>query len=150
MIEDRSNDRPFYRDVSRLLLQNQSFGRFDEDDENQLNSSIDTDLANTITLEMRKSLVSNNDCPALLDKGNFSDTRITVSSKDEIESLFTRSTLASSYAIVRLMPGFSKDTRSAVLCLTFGPTAHGASATFFLVRGSDGWKVKWHRYTRYA
>lgn len=42
------------------------------------------------------------------------------------------------------LPAYSKDGRTAVVRFAFGPTAHGATATYLLTKAEGGWKVtKW-------
>jgi hypothetical protein len=42
------------------------------------------------------------------------------------------------------LPAYSKDGRMAVVRFLFGPTPHGASATYLLTKRDGGWKVtKW-------
>lgn len=48
------------------------------------------------------------------------------------------------------LPGYSKDRARAVLRIRFGPSAHGASATFFLVKEGYAWIVRWRRLAYYA
>lgn len=50
---------------------------------------------------------------------------------------------AKAYAHVWL-PGYSKDGSTAVVRLSFGPTPHGATATYLLTKTDSAWKVtKW-------
>ena len=46
------------------------------------------------------------------------------------------------------LPGYSKDGNTAVVKVVFGPTAHGATATYLLINQDGRWKVKW-RTTAY-
>jgi hypothetical protein len=39
------------------------------------------------------------------------------------------------------LPAYSSDGRTAVVRFSFGPTAHGATATYLLARGVGGWRV---------
>jgi hypothetical protein len=49
------------------------------------------------------------------------------------------------------LPGYSADGRQAIVCLSFGPTAHGATATYLLERSAAGtWKVVWRDAAYYA
>jgi hypothetical protein len=48
------------------------------------------------------------------------------------------------------LPGYSKDAKQAVIRFWFGPTAHGATATYLLVKQNHQWKVKWHSLAFYA
>jgi hypothetical protein len=52
--------------------------------------------------------------------------------------------------VVTWLPGFSKDGRAAVLRASFGPTAHGATVTYMLVKKSEHWEVVWRRVAYYA
>ena len=49
------------------------------------------------------------------------------------------------------LPGFTADGGHAVLRFVFGPTPHGATATYLLRRQGDGsWVVVWRKLTYYA
>ena len=47
-------------------------------------------------------------------------------------------------------PGYTRDGRTAVVRFLFGPTAHGASATYLLTRGDGGWVVQKWAFAYYA
>ncbi|MEK7951182.1 hypothetical protein [Luteolibacter soli] len=47
-------------------------------------------------------------------------------------------------------PGFTKDGRQAVVRFMFGPTPHGAAATYLLERRDDGWHVVHHSLSYFA
>lgn len=47
------------------------------------------------------------------------------------------------------LPGYSKDGKTAVVRLWFGPTAHGATATYLLVKQDGRWTVKWRKTVYY-
>ena len=40
------------------------------------------------------------------------------------------------------LPGYSQDGKSAVVRFWFGPTAHGATATYLLIKDEGGWTVR--------
>ena len=48
---------------------------------------------------------------------------------------------AKGWAYVTL-PGFSADGKKSLIYLEYGPTAHGAEATYYLEKGSQGWQIK--------
>jgi hypothetical protein len=48
------------------------------------------------------------------------------------------------------LPGYSQDGRSAVVRFWFGPSAHGAIATYRLTRKGGHWKIDWHKLAYYA
>lgn len=48
------------------------------------------------------------------------------------------------------LPGFSKDGRTAVLRAYFGPTPHGATATYLLEKRDGRWTVVWRKVAYYA
>jgi len=56
---------------------------------------------------------------------------------------------AKAYAHVWL-PGYSADGRTAVVRFLFGPTPHGASATYLLTRDDGGWAVRKWTFVYYA
>jgi hypothetical protein len=47
------------------------------------------------------------------------------------------------------LPGYSKDRQTAVLRLWYGPTSHGATATYLLVKKGGRWTVVWSRMVHY-
>ena len=49
------------------------------------------------------------------------------------------------------LPGYSADRRQAVVRLAFGPSAHGAMATYLLTKDAAGsWTVTWRKFCYYA
>lgn len=48
------------------------------------------------------------------------------------------------------LPGYSSDGTTALVRLAFGPTPHGASATYLLRRGGSQWRIDWSHLTYYA
>jgi hypothetical protein len=48
------------------------------------------------------------------------------------------------------LPGYSKDGQSAVLRMSFGPTPHGATATYMLAKKDGRWSVVWRDVSYYA
>ena len=48
------------------------------------------------------------------------------------------------------LPGYSKDGQSAVLRTSFGPTPHGATATYMLAKKDGRWTVVWRKVSYYA
>ena len=49
------------------------------------------------------------------------------------------------------LPGYAADRRRAVVRLAFGPSAHGAMATYLLTKDAAGsWTVTWRKFTYYA
>lgn len=47
-------------------------------------------------------------------------------------------------------PGFTRDGRQAVVRFMFGPSPHGAAATYLLERRGDGWHVIHHAFSYFA
>lgn len=57
---------------------------------------------------------------------------------------------AKAYAWVSL-PGYTADGSKAIVRVSFGPTAHGAMATYLLQKGPEGkWTVTWRKRAYYA
>lgn len=56
---------------------------------------------------------------------------------------------AKGYAYVWL-PGYSEDGATAVVRFAFGPTAHGATATYLLVKAGGAWAVTKASHTYYV
>lgn len=47
-------------------------------------------------------------------------------------------------------PGYSADGQSAVVRGWTGPSPHGATATYFLVRRGEKWQVQWREFAYYV
>jgi len=48
------------------------------------------------------------------------------------------------------LPGYSKDGQTAVLRAWFGPTSHGATATYMLANKKGRWAIVWRKVAYYA
>ncbi|MCE9558469.1 MAG: hypothetical protein K8R88_05920 [Armatimonadetes bacterium] len=48
------------------------------------------------------------------------------------------------------MPGYNKDQTRAIVRFWFGPTPHGATATYLLTKKAGKWTVQKHRFAYYA
>ncbi len=48
------------------------------------------------------------------------------------------------------LPAYSQDGTQALVRFSFGPTAHGATATYLLVKENGNWIVKHHKMAYYA
>ena len=48
------------------------------------------------------------------------------------------------------LPGYSQDGRTVVVRFLFGPTPHGATATYLLVKSEGGWTVQKWAFAYYA
>ena len=48
------------------------------------------------------------------------------------------------------LPGYSKDGKSAMFFFTFGPTSHGATGYYMLVRIHDAWKISWRTFNYFT
>ena len=48
------------------------------------------------------------------------------------------------------LPGYSKDGKTAVVRMWIGPTVHGATATYLLVKQDGRWSVKWRKTAYYS
>jgi len=153
ILDTKSEPREFFSPRSKLFVQDTSFGRFDADDENQMNYDIGDDFANEIGLDMRSSLVVRNSGPAKFSANRFQEKPVKVVNEKFMEDEVypkARRLKDAGYVVVRLMPGYSKDGKSAVLKVRVGPSAHGAATTFFFVKSTGGWQIKWKKATRYA
>ena len=52
--------------------------------------------------------------------------------------------------VVAWLPGYSKDGQSAVFRACFGPTAHGATVTYMLLKKAGRWRVAWRATAYYV
>jgi hypothetical protein len=52
--------------------------------------------------------------------------------------------------VVLWLPGYSKDQTQAVVRFSFGPTPHGATATYLLVKENGKWKIKAQDFAFYV
>ena len=128
-------------------------GRFNEYTESQMNGELDEKRANDIDLGMRRNWRARNLKPATLEKSMFPDPRVVVR-KVETRSLFGRSEIPKEEAhrgwIQPMLPAYSADGNRAMVRLWFGPSAHGAAATYFLKRDGEAWVVVWREFAFYV
>ena len=123
-------------------------------------SQLGSDLRGTgraIPLDVRRDLQGRNTGSAPLAGHRFIDGRLHVADVDgamgndfltrdeKFEAAFPN---AFAYAHVWL-PGFSADGKEAVVRFWFGPTLHGATATYYMARGRQGWRIKWRKIAHY-
>jgi hypothetical protein len=105
-----------------------------------------------VPAEVAESLVQRNAKPTSLRGWGFAEG-IAVADLGPTSDLVSRTPPeypdAKAYAIV-FLPGYSKDGRTAVVQFDFGPTPHGASATYLLVRTEGGWTVTQSALVYYA
>jgi ankyrin repeat protein len=131
----------------------ETFGKFNEFTESQMNGELDERKANDIDLEMRRNWRDRNQKPATLDAKMFSDPRVVVR-KVETRSLFGRSEIPKGEAqrgwIHPMLPAYSADGNRAMVRLWFGPSAHGAAATYFLRKKGSRWEVVWRDFAFYV
>jgi hypothetical protein len=48
------------------------------------------------------------------------------------------------------LPGYSLDAKRSLVRFSWGPTAHGSSATYLLERTDQGWQIRWKHIAYYA
>ena len=48
------------------------------------------------------------------------------------------------------LPGYTRDGATAVVRFSFGPSPHGSTATYLLVKVDGAWKVKKYSFAHYA
>lgn len=122
---------------------------------NDFSHQIDVDLGpdrrGQITLEMRKELRRRNTRPVSLKGHEFSSSLVLTDSKSipNRRSWFDPKSEFRGYAYTYL-PGFSSDRTLAVIRLGFGPTPHGASATYFFEKTNSRWMLKWSKLAYYV
>ena len=129
------------------MSQNNMFG------DGQMNSELTVQQANEVTIEMREQLLARNGGPVSLSEIKPRSARILVVPESKAVSQFgfltNRSSDARAWVQIQL-PGYSNSRDRAVLRFNFGPTPHGAAATYFLVKQNGMWKVRWRAFAFYV
>ena len=116
-----------------------------------LNSDLHTRCENQIENEIQQNLIDRNNRSGMKVKHTeftkfikMDDIYILVTGAAEFERKFP--TCKAYVEVCR--PGYSKDAKAAVLNFSFGPTDHGAIATYMLTIHENSWIVK-YKYVRY-
>lgn len=78
------------------------------------------------------------------------DVTVTDLSAIEPESKFMEKYAQTRCHLRFWLPAFSEDRRLALVRFSWGPSAHGATATYLVERSDDGWRVLWRRIAIYA
>lgn len=109
-------------------------------------------LSSQLLLDLRQRNVK----PVAIDGMRNRDKKIIVARIDRFSggidfwpAVQKRHPRAKAYARTWL-PGYSRDGKQAVVRFSFGPTAHGAIATYMLVKRDKQWAIKWHNLAFYA
>jgi ankyrin repeat protein len=127
-------------------------GRFNEYTESQMNGELDERRANDIDLEMRRNWKARNLKPATLEQKLFSDPRVVVRAVED-RGILGRGAVGKPGQrgwIQPMLPAYSTDGKRAMVRLWFGPSPHGAAATYFLKKGDLGWTVVWRDFAFYV
>ena len=104
------------------------------DSDDQLNGDLGERAAD-VSLHMRKSLVDRNRKEFSL-AGLLNPKVPLITTEDLRESGIST---AQKLWVMILLPGYSADGNSAVIRFSFGPTAHGASGTYYFKKSAGGW-----------
>jgi hypothetical protein len=120
--------------------------------DSQLNSELDDTQANDVSLKIREQLLRRNWESISLETLKFSDSHIVLAEPkpDPFGENFSKQFPKAKGWVQIYLPGFSEKRDKAVLRLRFGPSPHGASATYFLIKKDGKWQVKWRDFAYYA
>jgi hypothetical protein len=120
--------------------------------DSQLNSELEVQKANDISLEMRESLSVRNPEPLSLKSVQFTSPHILIRDVKSTRGGLGLDRLpptARTWLQVYL-PGYSNSRDKAVLRFWFGPSSHGAAGTYFLTKVNGIWKVKWRNFAYFV
>lgn len=139
--------------ASHILLINRTAGGEFLTMDDQLNGELDDRKANDISLGIRRDLARRNWEPISLSEFRPSSDKIILRGEDaasnRILDFESNNPDASRWVQVKL-PGYSKNRDKAVLRFYVGPSPHGASGTYFLVKKGGVWLVKWREFAFYV
>lgn len=127
--------------LGTLTLVDHTSGSTNEYTESQMNYELDEQQAISIDIDMRTDMLRRNSAEVSLESMRFAHAHIGLGQMPARGA----GTWVSVY-----LPGYSKDHNKAFVRLSFGPTAHGASATYFLARNDGKWAVVWRDFAYYA
>jgi|SRR5579872_2768994 len=111
--------------------------------DDQMNADLDIPQANDVSLEIRADLVRRNEAPCSLSSFQ-PDKQIALRAEADRASARTRR-----WAQVYL-PGYNKAKDRAVVRMWIGPSPHGGSGTYHLVKDAGGWRIRWRHFAFYA
>jgi hypothetical protein len=121
--------------------------------DDQMNGELDDKQANDVSLEIREHLVQRNGEAISLAGFKPVSPHIRLESEDVVptRSRGVREGALQARAWVKIwLPGYSKSRDRVVLRFSFGPSPHGATGTYFLIKQDGVWQVQWRRFAFYA
>lgn len=142
----------FHKNAPDIVLVNQvqtAPARMEE----QINAELNDRQANDITLEMRRSLFSRRSDFLTWKAFSWQSSHILVWDKEKFKETygqFRKEPETIKAWVQPFLPGYSKQRDQAVLRFWFGPTPHGASGTYFLVKRAGKWRVQWRDFAFYV
>lgn len=107
----------------------------------------DDDQANDVTLSIRRSLIRHNVSEVRLKNSVKKNSNYQVTTSYKIDTMFYSNGAppANFAGYARFSrPGYSTSRNEAFVHLIYGPTPHGSTADYFLIRKRGVWKVKWN------
>jgi hypothetical protein len=144
--------RPVYSEGTEIVLINETAPGPGPLDDGQLNSEMDDEQANDISLDIRKHLLQRNVRPFSLAGFQTASPHIRLCSQDAARIHFRefREQCPHARLWTRIyLPGYSRSRDRAVLRFWFGPSSHGAAGTYFLTKQDGVWRVKWRDFAFY-
>ena len=141
----------------RLVVHHETVGKTRMLGDRQLDSDV-RKTGQATPPDVAESLRKRNGAAAPLAGLRLTDRRLSIANLDDVynASRFDRDELfrqqfPDAFAEAHAwLPGFSHDGNESVVRFWFGPTPHGATATFYLRRHPDGWKIKWYSIAHYV
>ncbi|AIE83394.1 Ankyrin [Fimbriimonas ginsengisoli Gsoil 348] len=120
--------------------------------DSQINSELDLEHANEISLEMRRSLVNRNASSAPMSGYRPADPRVDlnhVNSQGRFQRPYPGRAEGWRAWVHITLPGYSHSHDSAVVLVTF-PNFHMNTGTYLLTKRDGRWSVKWRALTHFA
>ncbi|AIE86815.1 ankyrin repeat domain-containing protein [Fimbriimonas ginsengisoli] len=144
---------PFFGVKAKSIILVEESAIWNDFIESQMNGELSEEQACDIDLSMRRSLQSRNARLVSLAGCKFRDPRIVQKRNKALPNDMNPSNYwQSKYKgwVQVMLPGYSTDGAQAVLRFWFGPTPHGAAATYFLRKVAGKWTVVWRDLARYV
>jgi ankyrin repeat protein len=140
---------PARPDIALVDVTDSGTGMISDD---QLNGELDDSQASDITREIRVQLQQRNGASTpLTGLGPHDPHIVLVDEKSTGWMARFQETHPHVRAWVQIyLPAYSPQHDAVVLRFEAGPSAHGMSGTYFLVRSDGRWRVKWRHFASYA
>ncbi len=143
-------DMPGWKQAGKgdiVMLVNETLGEYSGIQDDQMNSDLKAEQAKDVTLEMRRDLMRRNPGAMSLSSLKLNASYVSLRTQKPIGSFLGKDRAPWVWVY---LPGFSASGDNAVLRVNFGPTEHGASATYLFVRKNGKWTISWRHDAHYV